>query len=417
MPDDDRLLFSPISIGKLTLAGRLIKTATAETCATADGFANQAHLDFYVPMAKGGTPLIITGNIYVGLDGKSAPRQLGVDHDDKIPALARLVDAVHAHGSKMIAQLNHCGRQVVPRFAGTHDPVSASDITELVTGTKPRPLNVGEITHLIKQYADGAERCQRAGFDGVQIHAANGYLQSQFLTPHTNRRTDDYGGGIEGRTKLLRDIVRAIKTRCGADYPLIVKMNGSDYLPLRNGLTTDDLVDIACLLEKEGVDAVEITVGHYESGFPMVRGTFVRCLRNMVQGSMRELPFVRRWGFRLFWPLLALLFNVIFSRREGFNLAYASQFKAKLSIPVICVGGFRTLAVMQSAIEQGGCDIVSAGRAFIADPLLYRHLRDNQPGPKCVDCNACIGHLGAQPADCYHPVIGAQKRAMLAQRV
>ena len=178
---DDRLLFSPISIGKLTLAGRLIKTATAETRATADGFANQAHLDFYGPMAKGGTPLIITGNIYVGLDGKSAPRQLGVDHDDKIPALARLVDAVHAHGRKMFAQLNHCGRQVVPRFAGTLDPVSASDVTELVTGTQPRPLGVGEITHLIKQYADGAERCQRAGFDGVQIHAANGYLQSQFL--------------------------------------------------------------------------------------------------------------------------------------------------------------------------------------------------------------------------------------------
>ena len=408
-------LFSPINIGKLTLTGRLIKTATAETCATADGFANQEHIDFYLPMAKGGTPLIITGNIYVGLDGKSAPRQLGVEHDDKIPALARLVDAVHAHGSKMVAQLNHCGRQVVPRFAGNSDPVSASNVTELVTGTRPRPLQVDEIARLVGQYADGAQRCQRAGFDGVQIHAANGYLQSQFLTPHTNRRSDEYGGAIEGRTKLLREVVRLIKARCGADYPVIVKINGSDYLPLRNGLKTDDLVDIALMLEKEGVDAVEITVGHYESGFPMVRGTFMRCLRNMVQGSMRELPLVRRWAFRLFWPILALLFNLFFGRREGFNLAYARKFKAKLNIPVICVGGFRTRAFMQAAIEQGGCDIVSAGRAFIADPLLYRHVRDDEPGPKCVDCNACIGHLGAQPADCYHPVIGAQKQAMLAR--
>ena len=409
------ILFSPIKIGRLTLAGRLIKTATAETCANAEGFANQAHIDFYLPMAKGGTPLIVTGNIYVGLDGKSAPGQLGVDHDDKVPALASLVDAVHAHGSKIFAQLNHCGRQVVPRFAGTNDPVSASNVTELVTGTQPRPLQVDEIARLVKQYADAARRCQQAGFDGVQIHAANGYLQSQFLTPHTNRRTDDYGGGIEGRSKLLRDVVRAVKAGCGADYPVMVKINGSDYLPLRNGLKTDDLVDIACLLEKEGVDAIEVTVGHYESGFPMVRGTFMRCMRNMVQGSMRQLPWVRRWAFRLFWPILALLFNALFGRREGFNLAYASKFKAKLTIPVICVGGFRTRSVMEAAIENGGCDIVSAGRAFIADPLLYRHLRDDEPGPQCVDCNACIGHLGAQPADCYHPVIGAQKRAMLAR--
>ena len=409
------ILFSPIKIGKLTLAGRLIKTATAETCANAEGFANQAHIDFYLPMAKGGTPLIVTGNIYVGLDGKSAPGQLGVDHDDKVPALASLVDAVHAHGSKIFAQLNHCGRQVVPRFAGTNDPVSASNVTELVTGTQPRPLQVDEIARLVKQYADAARRCQQAGFDGVQIHAANGYLQSQFLTPHTNRRTDDYGGGIEGRSKLLRDVVHAVKAGCGADYPVMVKINGSDYLPLRNGLKTDDLVDIACLLEKEGVDAIEVTVGHYESGFPMVRGTFMRCMRNMVQGSMRQLPWVRRWAFRLFWPILALLFNALFGRREGFNLAYASKFKAKLTIPVICVGGFRTRSVMEAAIENGGCDIVSAGRAFIADPLLYRHLRDDEPGPQCVDCNACIGHLGAQPADCYHPVIGAQKRAMLAR--
>ena len=288
-------------------------------------------------------------------------------------------------------------------------------MTELVTGTRPSPLRVDEIAQLVKQYADAARRCQQAGFDGVQIHAANGYLQSEFLTPHTNRRTDDYGGGIEGRSKLLRDVVRAIKAGGGTDYPVMVKINGSDYLPMRNGLKTDDLVDIACLLEKEGVDAIEVTVGHYESGFPMVRGTFTRCMRNMVQGSTRQLPWVRRWGFRLFWPILALLFNALFGRREGFNLAYTSKFKAKLTIPVICVGGFRTRSVMEAAIENGGCDIVSAGRAFIADPLLYRHLRDDEPGPQCVDCNACIGHLGAQPANCYHPVIGAHKRAMLAR--
>jgi 2,4-dienoyl-CoA reductase-like NADH-dependent reductase (Old Yellow Enzyme family) len=118
---------------------------------------------------------------------------------------------------------------------------------------------------------------------------------------------------------------------------------------------------------------------------------------------------------RLFWPVMAVAFNVLFRRREGFNLGYAEVFKSQVAIPVICVGGFRTRAAMESAIRAGQCDIVSAGRPFIADPFFYRHVRDSEPGPQCVDCNACIGHLGAQPADCYHPTVRAEKDAMLAQ--
>ncbi len=415
MSVSDGFLFTPINIGKLTLPGRLIKTATAETRASNDGLVTPELIDFYLPMAKGGTPLIITGNIYVSRDGKSAPFQVGADDDDKIPGLAQLVAAVHAHGSRMFAQLNHCGRQVVPRFAGLSEAVSASGVTELVTGTRPRPLTLAEIQRIVERYADAAERCKKAGFDGVQIHAANGYLMSQFLTPYTNRRTDAYGGSFESRVKMLRDVFRTIRSRVGPAFPIIIKMNGSDYLPFRPGLKTHELVEIAAIMEREGVDAIEVSVGHYESGFPMVRGTFGRCLRNMVQGSMSHLPFVRRWLFRLFWPLLAFVFNLIWIRREGFNLPYTQEFKRRLSIPVICVGGFLTREAMEAAIRQGRCDIVSAGRAFIADPLLYRHMRDNEPGPRCVDCNACIGHLGAQPADCYHPVVRAEKDAMLAR--
>jgi len=415
MPADDSPLFSPIKIGKLAIAGRLIKTATAETRATDDGLVTPELIDFYSPMAKGGTPLIITGNIYVGLDGKSAPRQVGADHDDKIPGLKRLTDAVHAHGSKMFAQLNHCGRQVVPRFAGLAEAVSASAKTELVTGTRPRALTLAEIERLIARYADAAERCKNAGFDGVQIHSANGYLMSQFLTPYTNRRTDAYGGAVEGRSRLLREVLHAIKSRVGPDFPVVIKMNGSDYLPLRPGLKTAELVEIAVMMERAGADAIEVSVGHYESGFPMVHGTFGRCLRNMVQGSMSRLGFVRRWLFRLFWPVMALAFNLVWPPREGFNLRYAREFKRKLAIPVICVGGFLTREAMEMAIRRGECDIVSAGRAFIADPLLYHHLLNDEPGPRCVDCNACVGHLGAQPAECYHPRVKAEKDAMLAR--
>lgn len=415
MPVADSPLFTPVNIGKLALSGRLIKTATAETRASHDGFVTPELLQFYIPMAKGGTPLMITGNIYVSPDGKSAPRQVGADDDDKIPGLKQLADAVHTHGSRIFAQLNHCGRQVVPQFAGLTEAVSASAVKELVTGTLPRELSLREIQAVIAHYGAAAERCQQAGFDGVQIHAANGYLLSQFLTPHTNRRTDRYGGSFDHRLNMLRDVFREIRRRVGADFPIIIKMNGSDNLPLRHGLSTDELVRVAVAMQEEGADAVEISVGHYESGMPMVHGTFSRCLRNMVSGAMRYLPFVRRWGFRLFWPLFAIVFDLLWPRREGFNLRYAQAFARKLTIPVICVGGFLTRAAMEAAISRGSCDIVSAGRAFIADPLLYRHLQHDEAGPRCVDCNACIGHLGAQPADCYHPVVRAQKDAMLAR--
>jgi tRNA-dihydrouridine synthase len=129
---------------------------------------------------------------------------------------------------------------------------------------------------------------------------------------------------------------------------------------------------------------------------------------------MRHLPLFRRWTMRLTWPLLALLCNLLWRPREGFNLRYAAAFKARLRIPVICVGGFRSRGAMEDALDRGLCDIVAAGRAFIADPLLYRHLRDAVPGPVCVDCNACVGHLGSLPLDCYHPRVGGEKRAMIA---
>lgn len=415
MATENSLLFSPLRIGSLTLPGRLFKTATAETRATLDGFATPAVVDFYSLIARGETPLIITGNIYVSRDGKSAPMQLGADADDKIPGLDRVVAAVHAHGGKFVAQLNHCGRQVIPRFAQSPVAYSASAVTDLLTGTKPQALSVAEIRHLVDCYAAAAERCQRAGFDGVQLHSANGYLLSQFLTPYTNRRTDEYGGPLENRTRLHREILAAIRARLGPDFPVIVKMNGSDWLPLRDGLKTGQLVDAARVFEEAGCAAVEISVGHYESGFPMVRGTFGRCLRHMVDGSMRYLPEPRRTLLRVFRPLVTLASNLLWPGRQGYNLDYTPQFKQKLNIPVICVGGFRTRDAMEDAIVRGQCDAVSAGRAFIADPFFYRHIRDNQPGPRCVDCNGCVGHLGARPAECYHPAVKAEKDAMLAR--
>jgi 2,4-dienoyl-CoA reductase-like NADH-dependent reductase (Old Yellow Enzyme family) len=410
-------LFRAFAIGRLTIPGRLIKTATSETRGTGDGFVTQELIAFYEPMARGGVPLIISGNLYTSIDGRSTPRQLGADDDRKIPALKQLVDAVHAHGSKMFAQISHAGRQLVPGFAGVSESVSASDVVDQSSGIRPRPLATAEIKRIIEQFGTAAGRCQQAGFDGVQIHAGHGYLISQFLTPYTNIRTDEYGGSFENRLRFLREIVREIRSRVGPGYPVIVKLNGSDYLPFRPGLKTPELVRVAQIMEQDGIDAVEVSVGHYESGFPIVRGTFWRCMRGMLKGSVLHYAPQRRVGFTVMWPLVAIVSSILWRPREGFNLEYARQFKQALSIPVISVGGFLTRQAMEGALAAGSCDAVSAGRAFIADPLLYQHVRDQTAGPRCVDCNACVGVIGTQPLDCYHPRVRAEKDAMLSRLV
>jgi 2,4-dienoyl-CoA reductase-like NADH-dependent reductase (Old Yellow Enzyme family) len=414
MSDRDGLLFRPLSIGPMEIAGRLVKTATSETRADEAGYSTRAQVEFYEPIARGGTPLIVTGNIFTSRDGRSSPRQLGADHDDKIPGLAELTASVHRHGSRIVAQLNHCGRQVLPRSVGRAEAVSASAVRDLALGTKPRPLTVPEIRRVVEDFGEAARRCREAGFDGVQIHAAHGYLISQFLTPYTNRREDGYGGSLGGRTRLLREVHRAIRARVGDDYPILLKLNGADALPLRRGLKTDELVEVARLMEGEGVDAVEVSVGHYESGFPVVRGTFWRCLHAMVRGSARDLPGPWRIAFRAFWPVAAVASNLVWRPYEGFNLRYARRFKQALSIPVLCVGGFHTRDAIEAALSAGDCDAVSCGRALIADPWLYRHLREGTMGPRCVFCNACTGRIGTHELDCYHPGVRAEKDAMLA---
>ena len=415
MNDSGSILFRPLSIGSLSLPGRVFKAATSETRADENGFVTDELLDFYEPIARAGTPLIITGNLWITGGGKSTPRQCGVDRDDKIPGLRRLTELAHGHGSKIFAQLNHCGRQVLPAAVGLEFAVSASDVKEPSTGTRPRPLTREGIAEIVEAFATAAERCRRAGFDGVQIHAAHGYLISQFLTPHTNRRDDEYGGSFENRLRFLLEVYRATRARVGVEFPIILKLNGSDSLPLRHGLGPEELSRIALEMERQGLDGVEVSIGHYESGMPVVRGRFWRFFRTAARGGAGlQLAGWRRVGVRVLWPVLALGSNLLWWHYQGFNLKYARRFKERLSIPVISVGGFQSRETMERAIADGLCDAVSCARTMVADPLLYRHLREGAQGPRCVFCNACIARVGGQPVDCYHPDVRAQKDRMLA---
>ena len=407
-------LFTPVRIGSLTLPGRFAKSATLETRCTDDGFVTDELIEYYEQIARGGTPLLITGNAYFSLYSKAAPRQLAADHDDKIPGLRRLTDAVHRHGSKIFLQIYHVGRQAVPHLVGRRDSVSPSPVFEPTLGVRPREITREEIREAVQGFADAAERGRKAGFDGVQIHAAHGYLISAFLTPHTNRRKDEYGGSFDNRLRFLVEVYRATRERVGADLPIILKLNGSDDLPLRKGLRPEDLVQVARRMETEGIDAVEITAGHYESGLTFERGQWRGFFAAvMTQGLGRRLPWYHRGAVRLLAPVLDWGLSRVAAYSEGFNLRYAKLFKQALTIPVICVGGFVHREAMERAIETGQCDMVSVARALLADPYLYRHMREGVQGPLCDFCNACYACATALPVDCYSPVVREQKQRML----
>lgn len=411
------VLFEPLNIGGMTIPGRIVKTATTETMSTPDGFVTDELVAFYELYAQAGTPLIITGNFYTQRSGRVYNRMPGADHDDKLPGMKRMADIAHRHGSKICAQLSHAGRQVF-QPAAANDPVSASAVSDKFSGIKPRAMSIDEIHSFADGFARAAERCQRAGFDAIQIHAAQGYLLSQFLTPYTNRRRDAYGGSFENRLRLLLDILRSVRERVGKGYPILIKLNGHDALPLRKGLKTAALLDIARVLEDHGIDAVEISVGHYESGFPTIRGNFNRFFHTLLyEGVGQEYPRGKQLSLRLLRSVLAALSNRLWPHSQGYNLGYAEQFKRALKIPVICVGGFSEPEAMAEAIDRGQCDAVSIARAMIADPYLVRHIRRQERGPECQFCSACLAHIGSRALDCFHPEVGCERESMLKREM
>ncbi len=409
-------LFTPISIGKLILSGRVIKSAMVETMCTKDGFVTPKLVEHYQQIAQGGAPLIIAGAANYNLYGRGVPHQLSVDNDDKIPGLKKLTQAVHELGGKIMAQVYHTSRQALPTPVGRSDAQAPSAVYEPSLGVSPREITKAEIKQNILEFSEAALRCKTAGFDGVQIHAAHGYLISGFLTPHTNRRKDEYGGSFENRMRFLLEVYSAVREKVGGDFPLILKLNGSDDLPFRKGLKTQELIKVALRMEQAGIDAVEITAGHYESGTTFSRGHWQGFTKTMLKhGLGPNLSWGRRNGMALVAPLVDWYFNKISAFREAFNLDYAKQFTQTLTVPVICVGGFVNKNTMAQALNNGDCDMVAVARGFIADPYLYRNMKEGIQGPKCNYCNACFARPGVQPLTCYEPTISAEREKMLSK--
>jgi len=355
------ILFTPIRIGPVTVPNRFVRSATHDYMADDEGNVTERNVELYRLLAEGEVGLIVTGHAYVQPSGKASPRQMGVFDDRFVHGLARIAAAVHAFSSRVFLQIAHAGRQTKPALCGCV-PVSPSPVHDPVSKVTPRELAGEEIRALVGDFVSAAVRGQRAGFDGVQLHAAHGYLISSFLSPHTNRRTDEWGGSVENRARVLLEVLRGAKAACGRGFPVIVKLNSTDFL--EGGLTLDDAVRIARLLEAEGIDAIEVSGGMAEAG----------------RGSV--------------WPGLR-------SRdEEGYFVENAARIKRAVGVPVFGLGGIRTLAVAERIVEESRADLISLSRPLIRDPFLVKRFRQGlASGSECTSCNKCFNPRGIRCAE------------------
>jgi 2,4-dienoyl-CoA reductase-like NADH-dependent reductase (Old Yellow Enzyme family)/thioredoxin reductase len=352
---DDALL-QPLSLGRLTLPNRVVMTAVKLGYGTREGDVTDRHVAFYARRARGGPGLVVTEPLYVRPDGKELPTQLGIDSDRRIEGLRRLVEAVHKADGRVAAHLNHAGRAANPELVPERERVSASDVPCPANQVVPRPLTRPEIADLVSAFAAAARRARQAAFDALELPFSHGYLIHQFLSPHTNRRGDEYGGSLASRLRFGREVLEAVRDELGPGFPVIVRMNATDYVD--GGLTADDAVPIASELARSGVDALSVTSGTMCESVPY-------CLYPAGTPKANLLPM-------------------------------AARIREAVPVPVIVAGRIRTPAVARKALAAGQADLIGLGRPFLADPDWVRKVEagDEEAILLCAACHqGCLAEL------------------------
>ncbi len=347
-------LFEPTVLNSMTLANRFIRSATWEGLATAEGFATEGLARLLTDLARGNVGLIITGHAYVSPEGQAAPGQLGIYTDGHVPSLKELVGEIHDAGGKVAVQVSHGGRYAL-KFA---DMVRLGPSTIESRGKiQCRDMTVEEIRRITGQFADAARRAGVAEFDALQVHAAHGYLLSQFLSPFSNKRTDAYGGSVANRARFLLEVVDAIRHEVGSAFPLLVKLNCQEFL--KGGCTEGDMLEVASLVEKAGVDAIEMSGGNHVEG---IFGEFFPARKGKPKGE--EVPYY---------------------------LDEARRYKEKIRVPLMLVGGIRSYEWARRIVSEGYADYVSLSRPLIREPGLIRRWKSGDTASSaCISDNGCF---------------------------
>ncbi|TRO49118.1 NADH:flavin oxidoreductase [Candidatus Bathyarchaeota archaeon] len=340
------VLFKPYKIGSMEIGNRFMRSATTSYYSDERGFVRDENIELYRRLAKGGVGLIVKGHLFVTDSGRAHEGMAGISHDYHIPRLKELTDAVHENDGKIVTQLNHGGYNSVTDRAGPSyhrgDDWNARALTE------------GEIHELVESFGDAAERSMEAGFDGVQIHGAHGYLISQFLSKAANKRDDDYGGSLENRMRLLVEVYDEIRSRVGNGVPVLLKMNCDDFSA--DGFTVEESAEVARAISRRGVDAVEISGG----GFGRRDELYERARSNNPE-----------------W-------------KEAIFAGHAEKIReATRPTTMAIVNGIRSLRCMQALVDGGLTDLISMSRPFVREAGLIRRLEAGQERATCTSCGAC----------------------------
>lgn len=369
------LVFEPKKIGGMVIKNSLVRLATHEGMASEDGSVTDELVELYRTLAEGGVGLIITGYAYVQLSGKSAPLMTGIDRDDLIPGLRRIVETVHEYGDgcKVAIQLEHCGRQSLI----LKDTIAPSAVLEPMTNKMPREMTIEEIEDTVEAFAEAARRAKEAGFDAVQLSAAGGYLLSGFLSPYTNKRTDEYGGDTEKRVKIIEDIFDRAINKVGKNFPILIKANVDDFL--EGGINLTESKKIAKEFSRIGFAAYET------SG----------CMWKTTTRSEEEL------GWTPVFPPNSRI-NIRSKDKEAYALSYAREIKKVIDIPLILGGGIRSLDVMGGILEEGSADLIGLCRPLIRQPDLPNRWLKGIGGltADCISCNGCADSLRVGAVRC-----------------
>ncbi|MDO8567683.1 MAG: FAD-dependent oxidoreductase [Dehalococcoidales bacterium] len=347
-------LFTPISIGTMRARNRLVMSPMGTNYADKQGLVTPRMIAYYAARAKGGVGTITTGNVVVSsATGKGTIYELAANRDECLPGLSELAKAINECDCRSVMQLHHAGRRAASKLNNGVLPVAASPIP-CVGGEIPRELTIAEIEGIVEDFGNAARRARKAGFSAVELHGAHGYLIAGFLSPISNKRTDKYGGTLENRTRFVTEIVKCIKEKAGADYPVLIKISVDEHLP--GGNTPPDAQRIARILQEAGFSAITASAGHTAAA---------------PEGYAWSLP-------GSYMP-------------RGCHVPLAQALKEVLSIPVGAVGRINDPVLADSILKENKADLIYMGRPLLADPELPAKAErgDVEDIRTCLGCSMC----------------------------
>jgi 2,4-dienoyl-CoA reductase-like NADH-dependent reductase (Old Yellow Enzyme family) len=390
------MVFEESSIAGMKLKNRIIRSATHEGLGDEDGRPMPGLGEIYADLAKGGVGAIITGFIGVQKKGRALQNMRMLDRDELVDAYQAITARVKAAGVPIIAQLAHGGGQINRMVIGER-PVAPSQKFYPVMMSSARALTEQEIDEIVDAFAAAVERAYKAGFSGVQLHAAHGFLLHQFLSPHSNMRGDRWGGSTENRFRILAEIIHRARVRVG-DFPILVKV--SAYDGDKKGVRIEEGLRIAELIQKNGFDALEVSCGGSEDGFNAVR---VKKIPTSAMIALvpwfRSLSGPKKIVLRTLLPLMI--------RRPvpllNYNVEAAARIKGEVDLPVIVLGGIRRIADIEQIISGDKADYVAMARPFIIEPDIANRFRTGmQKESRCINCGYCLMGVTGSKLRCYY---------------